>query len=503
MSSIPGNTSTTAVIQTGETIRNSLTFGGDTDWYRVELVSGLDYRFQLSGDGSSTGLVGPELRLYNDLGIEIERVEDGNITTIIELNFSAISSGTFYVEAAADRYSTGNYVLNWSSDDTIIRNITTGATLAAGQSIRSKMDASYDSDWFKIELKAGLTYGFTMSGDGSADTIVAPSLAIRDKVGTVLRQESAYNTETSISVTFTAVETGTYFLDATAEKYRGNYIVKSIATDTVLNNTSTKVSLKDGGSIVGKIDVEQDSDWYVLSVKKGITYQISTSAIKGVDFLDNFDAHLRDNNGNIKSSADAGQPTIEWTADFTGRAYFSIEAGYHFGYDTGRYEISVISTAPLLKGTAKNDTIRGGDTATTLYGYAGKDVLYGNGGNDKLIGGLGADKLYGGDGRDLFVFKTIRDSTVAASGRDKIFDFSVDDRDRIDLRTIDADTTARGNNKFTFIGSDMFSKEAGELRAAKVGGNTLVSGDVDGDGKSDFSIFLVGNVVLDNGSFLL
>lgn len=56
--------------------------------------------------------------------------------------------------------------------------------------------------------------------------------------------------------------------------------------------------------------------------------------------------------------------------------------------------------------------------------------------------------------------------------------------DVIDLRSIDADTGRSGNNAFTFIGKSAFSGEAGELRYS----GTIISGDVNGDGRADFEI---------------
>ncbi|MDP8994606.1 MAG: hypothetical protein M3N07_06465, partial [Pseudomonadota bacterium] len=78
---------------------------------------------------------------------------------------------------------------------------------------------------------------------------------------------------------------------------------------------------------------------------------------------------------------------------------------------------------------------------------------------------------------------------------DRIFGFE-HAIDKIDLARIDADTTAAGNQAFTFIGSAAFSGNgaAGQLRAENLGEATpsynvwRVEGDVDGDGVADFSI---------------
>lgn len=156
-----------------------------------------------------------------------------------------------------------------------------------------------------------------------------------------------------------------------------------------------------------------------------------------------------------------------------------------------------------LYGYNGNDTMSGGNGVDKLYGGAGNDTLKGDAGNDRLEGGAGADKLYGGAGADTFVFLSVKDSTVAASGRDTIFDFSQKENDRINLKVIDADTTLANDQAFTFIGSKAFSKDAGELRYVKTGGDTYIQGDINGDGKADFMIGVDASINFTKADFIL
>lgn len=156
-----------------------------------------------------------------------------------------------------------------------------------------------------------------------------------------------------------------------------------------------------------------------------------------------------------------------------------------------------------LYGYDGSDRISGGSGADKLYGGSGNDTLKGDAGNDRLTGEAGADKLYGGSGADTFVFNSTKDSTVAASGRDKIYDFSRSQGDKIDLKAIDANSKSAGNQTFKFIGDDDFHKKAGELRYEKKSGDTYVHGDVNGDGKADFSIVLDLSLSMSKGDFIL
>ncbi|MDQ3559900.1 MAG: protease, partial [Pseudomonadota bacterium] len=74
----------------------------------------------------------------------------------------------------------------------------------------------------------------------------------------------------------------------------------------------------------------------------------------------------------------------------------------------------------------------------------------------------------------------------------------------IDLRMIDADgNAADGDQAFAFRGTSGFTGAGGEVRYAQVNGNTIVSGDIDGDRVPDFQIRLDGVFSLTNGDFVL
>lgn len=153
-----------------------------------------------------------------------------------------------------------------------------------------------------------------------------------------------------------------------------------------------------------------------------------------------------------------------------------------------------------LYGGANNDLLRGGNDRDFLFGDAGNDRLIGDAGNDILTGGLGRDLLIGGAGRDLFDYNDIRETRGAVHDTIRGFRHNQDD---IDLRTIDANTRAGGNQRFHFIGDDAFSRTAGELHVRHIGAIARVEGDVNGDGHADFAINVVGAHNLSAGDFLL
>ena len=156
--------------------------------------------------------------------------------------------------------------------------------------------------------------------------------------------------------------------------------------------------------------------------------------------------------------------------------------------------------ADRILGGAQNDRLFGGASNDRIYGQQGNDILRGDAGNDLLVGGTGRDIMAGGSGRDRFDFDNLADSRGAA--RDLISDFQ-HRFDRIDVSTLDANTTRGGNQRFSFIGDNDFSGRAGELHAIHVGSVIRVEGDVNGDGRADFAIDVDGTNLLTAIDFIL
>ena len=163
----------------------------------------------------------------------------------------------------------------------------------------------------------------------------------------------------------------------------------------------------------------------------------------------------------------------------------------------------VVKNIPNVVGTQFNDRIYGGNHANALSGGAGDDLLASGADNDRLYGGRGADDLTGGSGADIFLFKAPTDSTVAGAGRDTIFDFSGTAGDKLDVSAVDANGAVTGNQSFSYLGSAAFTGTSGELRYVKKASDTYVYGDLNGDGKADFSIHLDDAVTMTKGYFIL
>jgi Ca2+-binding RTX toxin-like protein len=156
-----------------------------------------------------------------------------------------------------------------------------------------------------------------------------------------------------------------------------------------------------------------------------------------------------------------------------------------------------------LRGLAGNDVLKGNDGDDYLLGDIGNDTMGGGDGDDLLYGAAGADRISGGLDADTFRYRAVGDSTVDVGGRDTLLDFNDAQGDLIDLSSMDAQTNVAGNQAFTFIGAAAFSGQSGELRFQTVGGNAIVSGDVNGNGTADFAVYLKGVTSVDAADFVL
>lgn len=216
-----------------------------------------------------------------------------------------------------------------------------------------------------------------------------------------------------------------------------------------------------------------------------------------------------------------GSPFAPLTINLDKVAHGGASANTAVGFQVGPGD--KIFNFENVVGNPDTDFIYGSAAINKLDGFFGDDFLWGFGGNDVLIGFAGADTLVGGAGRDhlyggfedgtadndgdTFVFEKILDSGNTVATRDVIFGF-VDSGDLIDLAAIDAKTTnGAADDTFVFIGTNVgFSRIAGELRAYFNTAGQVIEGDVNGDGRADFSIQVDDSshsIVLDTFDFIL
>jgi serralysin len=452
---------------TGNDIANVLTGNGGAD----TLTGGAGADALVGGDGTDTAsystaaagvtanLAAPAGNTGDAAGDSYDSIEnlvgsafDDSLTG--DGNANALSGGAgndmLTGGAGADALSGGDGT-DTASYATAAAGVTANLAAPAGNTGDAAGD-TYDS----IENLVGSAFADSLTGDGNANTLTggAGGDALAGGGGTDTASYSTAAAGVTASLATPAGNTG----DAAGDTYDSiENLVGSAFADSLTGDGNANGL--DGGS--GNDILTGGAGADALSGGAGTDTASYATAIAGVK------ANL---------AAPAGN-----TGDAAGDTYDSIEN---------------------LTGSAFADSLTGDAKGNSLDGGNGKDTLDGGDGKDTLIGGAGKDKLYGGGGADHFVFAAGQTGATESSA-DTIYDFTRAQHDKIDLHEIDANTKLSGDQAFTFIGTAHFDHHAGELRYIDTSADTLIEGDINGDGKQDFVIRLHEDVTVTNGFFVL
>ncbi|HVZ43896.1 MAG TPA: VCBS domain-containing protein [Ramlibacter sp.] len=408
------------------------------------------YHVQLS-DGHTTATTDVTVNIYG-----VNDVHTGNVYIYDTATNSGAGPGPF----AGD-------VLTASNDIVDVDNFTFSGDYD---------DPSFDYQWLRdgtpIANATGASYTLT---NGDSGHQISLQISYVDDGGVL-------ETETSDAVTIAVHEIGTPGRDTLTggatddwlEGLGGNDTLRGLGGDDTLDGGSGNDSLAggdgndslDGGPGRDTMQGGAGDDTYVVDATNDV----------------------------VVEAADAGNDTVYASATYTIALYVEnlVLTGASAINGTGNGLNNMIdgnTAANSLSGAAGNDTIFGGDGNDTILGGNGDDSLDGGNNNDSITGGVGADSLTGGAGADKFVFTGTADSTVKASGRDTILDFSGGAGDLVDVSGIDANTTTKGNQAFTFIGTAAFT-HAGQLRFDDA--THTLYGNVDANLNPDFAVVILG-----------
>lgn len=407
------NALTTAMLGPNTIVAGRMDVAGDSDWYRVTLTAGLDYGFKVSGTGAPGSLPDPDMVLRDAAGTALQQTYNTSLTSAA-FSFAASSSGTYFLDAL-DSNDVGDYRLSFNARDSVLRNVTTTHSITQGGSVSSSLEVEGDSDWFRTTLKAGISYEFKVAARGTS-RLPDGDLVIRDSLGNIVQQTYNSGFETA-SLFFTPTTAGTYYIEVRDPADTGDYTLHSLGRDSVLANVASTARLADGRAISGTIDCGGDHDWVQMEVQSGVTYTWRLTG-SGTTGLRDGEIVLRNATGGAVLRADGETAVLTWTAPTDGPIW--LDLGGDSARDTGRFVLSVVSTAPSITGTSAADRLIGGATNTVINGLAGNDTLDGGAGNDRLFGGTGNDSLLGGLGNDLLLGGDGADRLTGGAGNDTL-----------------------------------------------------------------------------------
>ena len=161
------STSTTGKVVAGNSTTGVIETVGDKDWFAVTLSAGATYKFSL--ESQSGGLGDPMLKLYGLSGLLLLSDDDSGLLLDSEINYTASTSGTYYLEAQsstsayASGSQTGVYKLSAS-------NLSPTYTVTA---VSTSFDEGTNAN-FRVavtNLSAGSTISYQISGVAASDIL--------------------------------------------------------------------------------------------------------------------------------------------------------------------------------------------------------------------------------------------------------------------------------------------------------------------------------------------
>jgi subtilisin family serine protease len=344
---IPGNNSSTQPLALGSTVSSAIDFYGDTDWWRVNLSLGYQYQIWVEGSASNSGtLFDPYLGIFNIAGAFVTGNNDySGLTRDAYLSFTPGASGTYFLSAEAwNNIWLGTYNITIWQDE--LSSTASAATVAVNGWADGRVGWQSDtSDWFGVNLTAGVTYEFDLlgsAGDGSALTLANPYLVLRNAAGALLRSDDDSGLGQNARIFYTPTASGLYFLDAQSwsSSASGTYRL-------LVNSSPITGPLAVGNALGGTLDFAGDVDLYSVNLSAGVAYSFSVEAgTLANPYLELLNADgstvAADDDGGVGSNA-----YLSYTPATSGTYYVAARASGHVATGSFTVRASALPTVSI------------------------------------------------------------------------------------------------------------------------------------------------------------
>ena len=449
---------------TGTFSSDDLANDEDRDFYAVTLEAGQTYTASLAGlSGRDVDLA---VRRPSGTIIESDMSEtDGRV---LNITFTAETSGTYYLDARDGFEGQSTYALSINEGDTPIeRPVITFDERGGVQAFTAVTDD--EIEFSQIQVDAGFSdeRGFTLDSETFQVYIHEVGHAIGlghagfyNFDGTY--EDSAHYANDSI---LTSIMSYWDQVENTAiEASFAHVITPMIADVLALETLYGPLSIREDDTVYGAnsnvegylgllssiiFDGEQNADLYA-----GGPVALTIADTGGIDTLD------------LSTVSDAQRVELE-------AGGISDVAGL-----TGNLVIAENTVIERFEGGSASDIVFGNAADNRLDGNAGDDILRGATGNDLVRGGAGDDTLYGGSGSDELRGGSGNDTAIGSSGNDDLFGNG--GRDRLDGNAGDDDLRG-GDQADALRGHDgvdrLWGDGGGDYLSGGGGNDRLFGGD--------------------------
>lgn len=443
---VVGATAATAskALAVGGAVTAFVNTAGDHDWYSITLTAGRTYVFKEAAAGTSR--LDSYLYLRNSAGTVIASNDDYGGTLNSQIQYTATSSGTYYVDAAAYSNTTGQYLLSVDYGSSTKPTYTVdqiAAYIKDGMGSHYTFTTAAHNITYNIEgLTAGARTLATMALQEWADianitftrTTGAAMMMLDDNV-----LGSAYASRSGNSATVN-VGSDWYYGSTAMDSYTFQTYIHEIGhalglghagpyngtatygTSNLYTNDSWAMTVM---SYFSQSTAGQGSYRFVMTpmqadvIAIGATYGFNTTTRSG-DTVYGFNS----NAGTVYSfSSYTTAPS--YTIYDTGGSDTLDASGYaqnqtiNINAETFSSIGGLTNNIAIARGTMIEGAI-GGSGNDTIIGNTAANRLSGGAGNDTISGGGGLDTMTGGAGADTFVFN----QALIASNRATITDFT-------------------------------------------------------------------------------
>ncbi|MGD9968475.1 MAG: PPC domain-containing protein [Hyphomonadaceae bacterium] len=343
-----GNSRNTgASIRPGQTHTSTLDFPNDRDWYRIRLVEGQSYRFALGGSGD-TPLGDPLLRLYDSRGEEVATDDDGGDGLNAYLEFTAPSSGGYFIEARGfTDDAVGGYTLT-ARDGEIPGDNTTDATLSIDGDYREAMlGPAGDRDWYRLDLTEGQGVRLGLANAMTPDALQDPMLVLYGPDGAEVARDDDGGDGLNAWLEYQATAAGPHYVEARGyvEEAEGRYAISVTPGEIGATPDGAEALSAIGDPRVATINADGDVDWFVVELVEGRPYRINIESMDPDPLADPM-LTLYDAQGNQVASDDDGGRGLNAYLNYasaTGGPYFLAVSSFG-DTGTGRYQIRATDT---------------------------------------------------------------------------------------------------------------------------------------------------------------
>lgn len=361
---IAGSRVTHGRIALGGSVTNALDFVGDTDWWRIRLQEGQTYRFTLSGNkDATTPLADPVLAIRNASGEELATDDDGGEGFNSYLEFTAPSSGQFYLEArpfGADM--TGGYTLTAAQGD-IPADASTDATLSAeGDYREGALSPTGDKDWYRLNLTEGQGLRITVTSAEGETGLGDPLVVLYGPDGAEVARDDDSGEGLNAWLEYVAATAGAYHLEVrgfSEEIAEGRYAIQITPGEIGASADSAESISVNSEGRSSTISPTGDNDWFAIDLVEGRSYRFNLEAADGA--LDPL-ITLYDANGQAVATDDdggAGTNAYLTYVSVTGGTYY-VGASAFNNATAGAYTLRV-TDSDVPGNTGTDEVLAAGD----------------------------------------------------------------------------------------------------------------------------------------------